>query len=161
MVSSKFNILWLCDSVGCGFWSYRSHYKWLQKTLSNPSVRRESWALPTPGKTWLNPSTPCGVSNAHSLCLLKEVPACGRRVGRKTKPRPLPVWWFPLRRTNICRAQGTSCRLGCVEHSLRAGARKWRQQWCRGLKLGRSLERLNLAVYPDVWLIIKDLNKIH
>ena len=111
MVSSKFNILWLCDSVGCGFWSYRSHYKWLQKTLSNPSVRRESWALPTPGKTWLNPSTPCGVSNAHSLCLLKEVPACGRRVGRKTKPRPLPVWWFPLRRTNICRAQGTSCRL--------------------------------------------------
>jgi hypothetical protein len=33
----------------------------------------------------LNPSTPSGVFYAHSLCLLKEVSAYGRRVWRKRK----------------------------------------------------------------------------
>lgn len=42
---SKFNILWLCDSFGWGFCSYRNHFKLLWWMLCNPTVLGKSSAL--------------------------------------------------------------------------------------------------------------------
>lgn len=93
---------------------------------------------------------------AHSLCLLKEVSACGRRVWRKTKSWTLPVWGIQLRHRNICWVKGTSC-------------------WPYDAVVGQEIKRTVVSVVQTMksfiktdychphWHLIntKDLNKIY
>ena len=151
LVPSKFNILWLCDFVGCEFWSYRNYFKLLQWMLCNPALLGKSYALYTPETGFIKP--------IHTLwCVFMHTPFVFRRKflhvgdGCKEKQNPGLCLYDEYSWDTKTSAGLKIPAVGRAEQSHTMPlVRKLRKPWCQWIKLWRILERLNITIHTDIW----------